>query len=63
MQVKSIEGEHSAIILTFIKLQFVIKIMFCLFLSGRFTQALLYVHMQAANAEANMTINCKLKCV
>ena len=35
-------GEHSAILLTFIKLPFVTKI-FCLFLSGSFTQVLMYV--------------------
>ena len=34
-------GEHSAILLTFIKLLFVIKEVVCLFLSGRFTQVLL----------------------
>ena len=34
--------EHSAILSTFIKLPFVIKSLFCLFLSGRFTQVLLY---------------------
>ena len=41
MQVKSIK-EHSAIRSTFIELPFVIKIFFCLFLSGRFTQVLLF---------------------
>ena len=52
MQVKSIaecskgslmkvQAEHSAILLTFIKLPFAIKIFVCLFLSGRFTQVLL----------------------
>ena len=35
-------GEYSAILLTFIKLPSVIKILFCLFLSGRFTLVLLY---------------------
>ena len=35
-----LQWEHSAILLTFIKLPFVIKIMICLFLSGHFTQAL-----------------------
>ena len=38
-----LQGEHSAILLTFIKLPFVIKIFVCLFLSGGFTQILLYV--------------------
>ena len=37
-------GEHSAILLTFVKLPFVIKILFCLFVSGCFTQVLLYFH-------------------
>ena len=35
-----LQEEHSAILSTFIKFPFVIKI-FCLFLSGRFTQVLL----------------------
>ena len=38
---KGSKGEHSAILLT-IKLPFVIKIFFGLFLSGRFTPVLLY---------------------
>ena len=38
-----LQGEHSAILSTFIKLPFVIKTLFCLFLSGHFTQVLLYV--------------------
>ena len=46
MQVKSIaecsRGEHSTILLTFIKLPFVIKFFVRLFLSGCFTQVLLY---------------------
>ena len=45
MQVKSIaecsKGEHSAILLTFIKEPFVIKIFILSILSGRFTQVLL----------------------
>ena len=36
-----LQGEHSAILLTIIKLQFVIKSFVYLFLSGRFTQVLL----------------------
>ena len=35
--------KYSAILLTFIKLPFVIKTFFFLFLSGRFTQVLLYI--------------------
>ena len=34
--------EHSAILSTFNKLPFVIKTLFCLFLSGHFTQVLMY---------------------
>ena len=46
MQVKSI-AECSAILSTFIKLQFVIKtFVYCLFLSGRVRQVLLYSNMQ-----------------
>ena len=36
------QGEHSAIYSTCIKLSFVIKITFCLFLSSRLRQVLLY---------------------
>ena len=47
MQVESIaecsKGEHSAILSTFIMLPFVIKIFVFSFLSGRFTQILLYL--------------------
>ena len=47
MQVKYIEecskGEHSAILLTFIKLPFVIKIFVLPFLSGRIKHVLLYI--------------------
>ena len=39
---RMLQGEHSAILWTFIKLPFVIKILFCLFLRGHFTQVLLY---------------------
>ena len=41
MQVQSIQGEQIAILTTFIKLPFVIKIFVLAFLSGRFTQVLL----------------------
>ena len=41
---RMLRGEHSATLLTLIKLPFVIKILFCLFLSGSFTQVLLYYH-------------------
>ena len=39
---KMLQGEHSDILSTFIKLPFVIKIFVCLFVSGCFTQVLLY---------------------
>ena len=42
---RMLQGEHSAILSTFIKLRFVIKIFFCLFLSGRFTKVLLYANI------------------
>ena len=44
MQVKSIE-EHSAIVLTFIKLPFVFKTFLSVF-SGRLRQVLLYCHLR-----------------
>ena len=43
-----LQGEHSAILSTFIKLQFVIKIFVLSILSGRFTQVLLYCTFDAA---------------
>ena len=39
---RMVQGGHSAILLTFIKLPLAIKILFCLFLTGHFTQVLLY---------------------
>ena len=39
-----LQGEHSAILLTFIELPFVIKIFVLSILSGRFTQVLLKGH-------------------
>ena len=38
-------AEHSAILTTFIQLQFVIKIFVLSILSGRFTKALLYIRI------------------
>ena len=43
MYCRLLQGEHSAIILNFIKLPFVIKIFVLSILSGRFTQVLLYL--------------------
>ena len=50
MQVKikyyrMLQGEHSAILLTFIKLPLSLRSLFCLFLSGNFTPVLLYLHL------------------
>ena len=38
-----LQNVNAVILLTFIKLLFVIKIFVCLFLSGHFTQVLLYI--------------------
>ena len=50
MQVKNIaecsKGEHSAILLTLIKLPFVIKIFVLSILSGHLRQVLLYTHQR-----------------
>ena len=43
-----LQGEHSAILLTFIKLPFVIKIFVLSIFSGRFTQVLLYMFTSLA---------------
>ena len=40
---RMLEGEHSAILLTFIKLSFVIKVFILSIFSGSFTQVLLYM--------------------
>ena len=40
---RTLQGEHSAILLTFIELPIVIKIFVLSILSGRFTQVLLYI--------------------
>ena len=42
---RMLQGEHSAIHLTFIKLHLLLRSLFCLFLSGRFTQVLLYIYI------------------
>ena len=39
---RMLQGEHSAMLSTFIKLPFVIKTIVCLFLSGRLRQVILY---------------------
>ena len=40
-----LQGEHSAILLTFIKLALSLRSLFCLILSGNFRQVLLYLHL------------------
>ena len=40
---RMLQGEHSAILLTFIKLALSFRSLFCLFLSGKFIQVLLYL--------------------
>ena len=42
---RMLQREHSAILLTFIKLPLSLRSLFCLFLSGNFTQVLLYLHL------------------
>ena len=51
---RMLQGEHSAILLTFIKLSFVIKIFILLILSGHFTQVLLY---RGSNLSAYVLLN------
>ena len=40
-----LQGEHSAMLLTFISYLLSLRSLFCLFLSGRFAQVLLYIHV------------------
>ena len=56
------QGEHSAILSTFIKLLFVIKIFVLSFLSGRFTQVLLYntIIPQLIGLELNLKLILQL---
>ena len=52
-----LQGEHSAILVTFIKLPFVIKIfVFFLFLNGRFKQVLLYMFLNWVRIYCSMLI-------
>ena len=46
-------GEHSAILSTFVKLSFVIKIFVLSILSGRFTQILLYFVYQSTRLDVS----------
>ena len=52
-----LQEEHSAILLTFIKLPFVIRSLFCLFLSGRFTQVLFILLAKSSAKVLNKHIN------
>ena len=54
-----LQGEHFAILLTFIKLPFVIKIFVLSSLSGRFTQVLLYTFIKARNEIIGVTSTVK----
>ena len=56
MQVKSI-AECSAILLTYIKLQFVIKFFVLSILSGRFTQVFVYIFFDFIDPENNYNKN------
>ena len=51
-----IQGEHSAILLTFIKLPFVIKIFVLSIFRGHFTQVLLYLYMVIHTSLAQVII-------
>ena len=46
---RMLQGEHSAILLTFIKLPFVIKIFVLSILSGCFTQGFLHINVEGKN--------------
>ena len=52
-----LEGEQSTILFAFItyKLPFAIKILSCLFLSGRFTQALLHTEIHSFKAHTQLS--------
>ena len=64
MPVKSIaEEEHSAILLTFIKLPFVIMVFVLSFLSGRFTQVLMYQSNPESVNSFGGTFHVKIRCV
>ena len=56
---RMLEGEHSAILLTFIKLPFVIKI--CVFLSGRLRQVLLLLLRVPVPNKSERKRMCKQK--
>ena len=47
---RMLQGEHSAIILTFIKPPFVLRSLFCQFLSGNFTHVLLYLQPECCRS-------------
>ena len=54
---RMLQREHSAILSTFIKLPLSLRPYFCLFLSGRFTQVLLYFYRTAQNNSGRSYIN------
>ena len=51
---RMLQGEHSAILWTFIKLPFVVKIFVLYILSGHFTQVLLYIVFKMSSAHVKM---------
>ena len=54
---RMLQRDHSAILSTFIKLPFVIKIVFCLVLIGRLRQVLLYVCPSAEGNQIHGALN------
>ena len=59
---RMLQGEHSAILSTFIRLPFVIKIFVCLILSDHFTQVLLYLFLTLLHP-FKMNVDCFVFCL
>ena len=55
------QAEHSKILSTFIKLLLPLRYLICLILSGRFTQALLYMKMSSVHSRLEM-LSCMYAC-
>ena len=55
-----LQREHFAELSTFIKLSFVIKSLFCIILSGSFTQVLLYSHYFIGHLEELFELALKI---
>ena len=56
-----LHGEHSAILLTCIKLLFVIKIFVMSFLSGCVTQVLLYIYERRLRLYGHLRMACDME--